>query len=74
MPQLYLVNALRDGGKEGKMKTEQEIVEKIIETSQDIQYCIDKIDHATLDEDTREIGNRLNMRKIELDTLTWLFN
>lgn len=56
------------------MKTEQKIIEKIIEKSQDIQYCRDKIDCANLGADMKEIENLLNTRKIELDTLTWLFN
>ena len=56
------------------MKTEQQVVTKIVEISQNIQYCRDKIDYSQLDEDTSSTQQLLEKRKIELDTLTWLFS
>lgn len=56
------------------MKTEQEIIAKIVNMSKDIQYCEDKIHYAYLDEDMAATTNLLNKRKIELDMLTWLFS
>lgn len=56
------------------MKSEQEIIEKIVNTSMEIQYCEDKINHAGLDEDMTATTNFLGKRRIELDMLTWLFS
>ena len=56
------------------MKSEKEIIKKIVNASKDIQYCEDKIYYADLDEDMTATTNLLGKRKIELDMLTWLFS